>query len=347
MARENRGRHNKVKYLFIRTADMLFEMGKGKSKHLAFQESYARNETRQSEAIHSHSTHDTYVEVVAKFGDFLYNEMNIKYESNFRELSTDEVYVCIDKFFEKEKADGLAKKTLEKHISALNKILGAINPEIKDYFTPDNRARWRDGVEKQDCDRYNNSDRIIENLKKIDETSYAIAEIQRLTGARIGDVKKLMIDEKNQRVFFPRSKGGRDRWVYFDRFQEDFEKVKECKEILDRALEEKRFSEIRENEYYNNLRKACRKADDIYHGAHAFRYEFAQERHKEIIQWAQREQKEYYLRILIERGQSLKDIKDAMKRVNEKDAWAEAIISEELGHSRLDISMEYLKLKGK
>jgi len=347
MAKEYRGRHNKVKYLFIRTADMLFELGKSKSKHTAFQESYKKNETRQSEAIHSHSTHDTYVECVAKFGDFLYNEMNIKYESNFRELSADEVYVCIDKYFEKQKADGLAKKTLQKHISALNKILGAINPEIKEYFNADNRARWRDGVEKQDCDRYNNSDRIIENLKKIDETSYAIAEIQRLTGARIGDVKKLMIDEKNQRVFFPKSKGGRNRFVYFDKFQEQFERVKECKEILDRALEEKKFSEIRENEYYNNLRKACRKADDIYHGSHAFRYEFAQEKYKEIIQWTQKEQEEYYLRILEELGKTQEDIEEAFKTAREKDAVAVAIISEELGHSRLDISMEYLKLKGK
>jgi len=347
MAKENRGRHNKVKYLFIRTADVLFEMGKGKSKHVMFQESYEKNKIRQSEAIHSHSTHDTYVEVVAKFGDFLSNDMGIKYEKNFWELSTDEVYVCINKFFEKEKADGLAKKTLQKHVSALFKILGAINPDVKEYFNADNREKWRDGVEPQDCDRYNNSDAIIENLKKIDETSYAIAELMRLTGARVGDVKKLMIDEKNQTVFFPKSKGGRNRFVYFDRFPDEFEKVKECKEILDKALEEKKFSEIRENEYYNNLRKACRKADDIYHGAHAFRYEFAQERHKEISQWTEREQKEYYLRILIERGQSQEDIKDAMKRVNEKNAWAEAVISEELGHSRLDISMEYLKLKGK
>jgi len=347
MAKEYRGRHNKVKYLFIRTADMLFELGKGKSKHTAFQESYDKNRTRQSQAIHSHSTHDTYVECVAKFGDFLSNEMGIKYESNFWELSTDEVYVCIDKYFEKQKEDGLAKKTLQKHISALHKILGAINPEIKDYFTSDNRAKWRDGVEKQDCDRYNNSDRILENLKKIDETSYAIAEIQRLTGARIGDVKKLMIDEKNQRVFFPKSKGGRNRFVYFDKFQEQFERVKECKEILDRALEEKRFSEIREKEYYDALRKACRKADDIYHGSHAFRYEFAQERYEVISQWSQKEQKEYYLRILIERDLSKEDITGAMNRANEKDAWAVAIISEELGHSRLDISMEYLKLKGK
>ena len=347
MARENRGRHNKVKYLFIRTADMLFEMGKGKSKHQAFLESYDRDRTRQSQAIHSHSTYNTYVECVAKFGDFLYNEMGVKYESNFRELSTDEVYVCIDRYFEKLKEEGLAKKTLQKHISALNKILGAIDQNIKEYFTPDNRMRWRDGVEKQECDRYNNSDRIIENLKNIDETSYAIAEIQRLTGARIGDVKKLMIDEKNQRVFFPKSKGGRNRFVYFDKFQEQFERVKECKEILDRALEEKKFSEIRENEYYNNLRKACRKADDIYHGSHAFRYEFAQEKYKEIIQWTQKEQEEYYLRILEELGKTQEDIEEAFKTAREKDAVAVAIISEELGHSRLDISMEYLKLKGK
>jgi hypothetical protein len=340
------GRH-RIKYFFIAVTDALFAAGKGKSKHIAMQESFEKNRNRRTEAIYSHSTHDTYVEVVAKFGDFLSNEMNVKYEKDFLKLSADEVYVCIDKYFEKQKSDGLAKKTLEKHISALYKVVGFINPEVREYFTPDNRAKWRDGVEKQDCDRYNNPDRIVENLKKIDETSYAIAEIQRLTGARIGDVKKLQIDEENQRVFFPRSKGGRNRWVHFDRFQEDFEKVKECKEILDRALEEKRFSEIRENEYYNNLRKACRKADEVYHGAHAFRYEFAQSRYEEVSKWSQQEQEAYYRRILEERHISQKDIEKAVNDVKEKDSLPEAIISEELGHSRLDISREYIKLKGK
>jgi len=347
MGKEYRGRHNKVKYLFIRTADMLFELGKGKSKHQAFQESYDKNRTRQSQAIHSYSTYNAYVECVAKFGDFLYNEMGIKYESNFRELTTDEVYICLDRYFEKQKAAGLAKKTLQKHVSALAKILSAINPEIKECFTPENRARWRDGVEPQECDRYNNSDRIVEELRKIDETSYAIAEIQRLTGARIGDVKKLMIDEENKRVFFPRSKGGRDRFVYFDRFPDEFEEVKKCKEVLDRALEEKRFSEIRENEYYQALRKACRRVGELYHGSHSFRYEFAQTRYEEIIQWSKEEQESYYRRILENRGKSEKDIQKAMNDVREKDAVAEAIVSEELGHSRLDISRQYLKLRAK
>ena len=346
MAKEYRGRHNKVKYLFINVAKELFEMGKGKSKHQAFLESYDKNRTRQSEAIHSYSTFCTYTEVVAKFGDFLY-EKNIKYESNFRELPADKVYKYLDEYFEKQKANGLSKKTLEKHISALNKILSHINPEVKKYFNADNRMRWRDGKETQDCDRYNNTDRILENLRKIDETSYAIAMIQLKTGARVGDVKKLTLDEENKRVFFPRSKGGRDRSVYFDRFQEDFETVKQCKQILDRALEEKRFSEIRENEYYNNLRKACRKAGDIYHGSHAFRYQFAQERYDKIRQWTPQEQEEYYRRILMDRDKSEKEIKKAIESVKERDAVAEAVVSEELGHSRLDISRQYLKLRAK
>ena len=311
------------------------------------QESFEKNRNRRVDAIYSHSTHDTYVECLCKFGDFLANDMGIKYEKDFRELSADEVYVCIDRYFEKQKAAGLAKKTLQKHIAALHKVVGFINPDVREYFNADNRAKWRDGKEKQDCDRYNYPDRVAESLRKIDETSYAICMIQRLTGARIGDVKKLIIDEKNQRVYFPRSKGGRDRWVHFDRFQEDFEKVKECKEILDRALEEMRFSEIRENEYYKNLKKACRKVDEIYHGSHAFRYEFAQERHKEISQWTQEEQEAYYRRIMEERHMSQKDIEKAVNDVREKDALPEAIVSEELGHSRLDISREYIKLKGK
>jgi hypothetical protein len=343
-----RGRHKGVKYFFIETVKSLFDQGRGKSKHQAMQESFKKNKNRETQAIYSYSSYNTYKEVVAKFADFLESEHNVRFEKDFRKLSTEEIYNCVDRYFEVQKNENhLAKKTLQKHISGLYKVLGAINPEVKAYFTPDNRARWRDGVEKQNCDRYNNPDKIVENLHRINETAAAIAELQRLTGARIGDVKKLMIDEKNTRVFFPRSKGGRDRFVYFDRFQEDFERVKECKEILDRALEEKRFSEIRENEYYQSLRKACRKADEPYHGSHGFRYEFAQERYKEVSKWSREDQEAYYLRILEDRRQSEEDIKKAFKNVREKDAVAEAIISEELGHSRLDISREYLKLNGR
>jgi len=44
------------------------------------------------------------------------------------------------------------------------------------------------------------------------------------------------------------------------------------------------------------LKKACKKAGDIYHGSHAFRYQFAQERYDKIRQWTPQEQEEYYRR---------------------------------------------------
>jgi len=342
-----KGRRNKIKYFLMETTKALFDAGYGKSKYEAFQESYSRDKTRRSDAIHSFSTYVSYEKTMAKFGDFLSNEMGIRYERDFRKLTTDEVYVCIDKYFEKQKEEGLAKKTLERQISALHKVLGAVDPEIREIFTPENRARWRDGAEPGDTDRYNRPDVIVEKLKEINEVSYAIAQLQRLTGARIGDVKKIEIDEENKKVIIENSKGGRDRSVYYDYFQEEFERVKEYKEILDRALEEKSFSEIRKEEYYKDLRKACREAGEPYRGSHAFRFEWAQDRYDKISQLPKEEQELYYLRILKERGKSEKDIVKAMNHADDKDAWTELIISEELGHSRLDISRHYLRIKAK
>jgi len=342
-----RNRSGKTKHLLISTTKALFNTGVNNSKREAFQENYKKTECSMSENIHSFSTESRYETVVAKFADFLKEEYGLKYERDFRKLTSDELCVCIDTYFEKQKEKGLAQNTLEVHISALNKVLGTIEPEIREYFNAENRARWRDGVEKGDNDRYHRPDLIVENLHKIDETSEAIAQLQRLTGARIGDVKKITIDEENKRVFIGKSKGGRDRFVYFDKFQEDFEKVKEYKEVLDEALKEKKFSEIREEEYYQNLRKACHKAGEPYKASHAFRYEFAQDRYEVIIQLSQEEQERYYRQILEDRGKDEQFINGKLRDMRKEDAVPEAIISEELGHSRLDISRQYLKLRAK
>jgi hypothetical protein len=343
---EMRGRRNRIKYFLLDTTRALFDMGRGTSKRAAMQESYEKYETRETEAIYSYSTFSRYEKAVAKFADFLRDEMNVKYERDFRRLSEDELYHCINKYFEKQiEEKELAQNTLEIHISALYKVLGEVKPGIREFFTPEARARWRDGIPAGDNDRYNDPEKIIENLRKIDETSYTIAQLQRLTGARVGDVKKIEIDEEHKRVDIKDSKGGRNRSIYYDYFPQEFEKVKEYKEKLDRILEERSYSDIRENQYYDDLRRACRKAQEPYRASHPFRYEWAQETYNVISQLPVEEQKEFYRRILEERGKE--DIEGAMKRVEEKDAWAVAIISEELGHSRLDISMHYLKLKGK
>jgi len=347
MGLEMRGRRNRIKYFLLDTTRALFNLGRGKSKHEAMQQSYEKYETRETEAIYSYSTFNRYEKAIAKFADFLRDEMNVKYERDFRRLSDDELYYCVDKYFEKQKQEGLAQNTLEIHISALAKVLPAIKPEIKEYFTAESRSRWRDGEAVGDNDRYNNSSKVLENLRKIDETSYVVAKLQLLTGARIGDVKKITVDEEGKKIKIEGSKGGRDRSVYYDHFPKEFEEVKQLKEKLDDILREKKFSEIRENEYYDNLRRACRKSDEIYRGAHAFRYEFAQQREERISKLSKEEQEQYYVKILEERGKSDKEIEKALEYVREKDAVDIAIISEELGHSRLDISMHYLKMRRK
>jgi len=340
-------RNAKTKHYLLSVVDRLFNDGVGKSKHAIYQLNYEIEKKRTSSSIHSFSTKTTYKRVVAKFADFLKQEFNLKYERDFKKLETEQLYRLVDQYFEKQKEQKLSKKTLQKHVSALYKVLSAIDKNISKYFNADNRMKWTDGMEKQDCDRYNNPQKIIENLKKINETAHAIAQLMRLTGARIGDVKKIQIDEENKKVIIKRSKGGRNRSIYFDYFPNEFENVKEYKEILDKALEEKPFSEIRENEYYDALKKACRKAGEPYHGSHAFRYEAAQRWYEVISKLKQEEQEAFYRRILEDRGVSDENIEKAVENAKEKDAVAEYIVSELLGHSRLDISREYLKLKGK
>jgi hypothetical protein len=286
--------------------------------------------------------------VVSKFADYLKKEHKLKYEKDFMQLSKEKLFDLVDKYFEYQRnVKKLSESTLEKHISVLNKILPPVRPETREFFTPDNRAKWRDGLAKLEGDRYNNPDKIVENLKNIGEVYEAIAQLQRLTDARIGDVNRMQIDEENQRVYFPRSKGGRDRYVYFEHFKEDFEKVKHYKEVLDKALEEKSFSDIRKNEYYRALEHACGKTGEPYHGSHPFRYEAVQRRYEVISQLPQEEQENYYRKILEDRGKSEEQIEKALNSVRECDEVAVAIISEELGHSRLNISKYYLKLKGK
>jgi hypothetical protein len=340
-----RGRHNRIKYFFIETVKSLFEQGYGKSKYEAFQRSYNEDRTRRSDVIHSFSTCVSYETTAAKFGDFL-SEMGVKTERDFRKLSSDQVREYLDKYFEKQQQEGLAKKTLERQISALYKVLSAVNSNLKELFTSDNRMKWRNGLEPGDNDRYDNPTRVAEELRKINEVSHAVCQLQRLTGSRIGDVKKIKIDEQNQRILIERSKGGRNRFVYYDKFQREFEEVKKYKEVLDKALQERPFSEIRK-EYYKDLRRACKRASEVYRGSHSFRFEWAQERYETISQLPREEQEQYYRKILEERGKPAKDVNKALENAREKNAVAEYVISEELGHSRLDISRHYLRIKAK
>jgi len=79
----------------------------------------------------------SYKTVVAKFADYLKEQHGIKYEPQFKKLTTEELYNLVDKYFEHQKEiEKLSQNTLERHISALNKILPTIHPESRDSFYP-------------------------------------------------------------------------------------------------------------------------------------------------------------------------------------------------------------------
>ncbi len=149
---------------------------------------------------------------------------------------------------------------------------------------------------------------MIENLK--DPAHRAVAELQYLTGARVGDVKKIGIDEVGKRVLIHGSKGGRDREIDFSDRPDRFERVKELHRELQRHIEEKGWKEIRES-YDEDLKQAVEKSGEVYTGSHAFRVSYAVERVEEL----------------------------KAKGLSDEDA--DRVLTRELGHNRLEMSRYY------
>ena len=68
-------RSQKAKYYLLQVVKSLADKGIGKSKREMMQATYRANKTRESPYIHSNSTAVRYEKVIAKFGDFLKNEI--------------------------------------------------------------------------------------------------------------------------------------------------------------------------------------------------------------------------------------------------------------------------------
>jgi len=140
-----KGRRNRIKYLFIETAKSMYEEGKYKSKHIIMEENYRKYNIRETHLIHDYQTYTEYKDILVMFAHFLTVNCNIKYEKDFRKLSKEELYDCIDKYFEYLKGvEKLSQDTLVKHISALSKVLAPIRPEVTDFFIPENYTKWCD-----------------------------------------------------------------------------------------------------------------------------------------------------------------------------------------------------------
>jgi len=271
--------------------------GRGRSKREVYEEYGGR-----SPYIHSYSTRNRYLGVAKDF---------VKWERERGVNRVDKVsYEDVREYLEEKIDRGVSEKTLKVNMSALRKFFGAVGrDDIAKKIGEDYQEIYSQGRPSGRALPYTNPQKVIENLR--DDAHKVVAELQYLTGARVGDVKKIEVDTEKRVVRIEKSKGGRDREIDFSDRPERFERIKALKEELDRHMEERGWKEIRET-YYEDLREACKKTGEVYTGSHSFRVNYAQERFEELTE---------------ERGLSDKE--------------ADQTITEELGHNRIEMSRYY------
>ncbi len=289
--RSNSGLTYALKY-----AAGVLKQGIGMSKRQVYGEHGGR-----SPYIHSYSTFNRYMGVAKDF---------VRWAKERGVNRLDRVtYEHVRAFLEEKAQRGVSEKTLKVNTCALEKFFGAVGREdISGKLREDYQEIYSRGRLPGRALPFSNPQGVIENLK--DPAHRAVAGLQYLTGARVGDVKKMEVDEVGKRVLIHGSKGGRDREIDFSDRPDRFERVKELHRELQRHIEERGWKEIRES-YDEDLKQAVKKSGEVYTGSHAFRVSYAVERFEEL------------------------------KAKGLSDEEADRVLTRELGHNRLEMSRYY------
>ena len=281
-----------VKY----TAD-IFKQGLNKSKHRIYKENQGK-----SPYIHSFSTFNRYMGIIKDFVKYA-KEQNInRLDKVDREL--------VEKYLA-EKASRYTEKTLKVNASALRKFFETVErQDLAEYIKENYRDFYSKAMSSNRSLAFSNPDRVIFYLKG--DAHKAMAKLQLLTGARVGDIKKISIDEKNKKVIIHKSKGGKTREINYEGKEKEFEEIKALKKELDTYIKKEGWKTLRES-YYPDLRHAVQKAGEIYTGAHAFRVNYVKNRFIEL------------------------------KELGYEEKEALQIIENEIGHNRIEMSIYYAK----
>jgi uncharacterized protein YoaH (UPF0181 family) len=279
--------------------------GIGESKHQAKLEHGG-----VSPKIHSFGAKTRYLGVINEFNEKMFQQKITRVKRVRPEHLLE---------FLEEKAPDLTEKTMRTNMAALKKyfqtsawkgredILEVLSKNyyyILDLALPSGEAK-----------PFSNPEAIIEKIKE--PPHKATATIQLHTGARIDDVPKVTESirrwKEGQRLLIDihKSKGGRGRSLDFTDRMESFEKIREAVAILLPFIKQKGWQTIKE-EYYPNLRRAAAVLGESYTGSHAFRVNYAQRRHQELIK----------------------------KGLSEKEAFK--IVTQELGHNRISMAKAYV-----
>jgi len=279
----------------LKYAAKVLKQGIGISKH----EVYKRFNGK-SPLIHSYSTFNRYMGIAKEF-------VNWAKEQGVNRL--DRVQYEHIRDFLLSKSEYCSMRTLKVNASALRKFFETVGREdIAERIGEDYQEIYSKGRAPGRALAFAHPERVISLLKE--DVHKVIAKLQLLTGARIGDVKKIQVIPEEKKVVITKSKGGRTREIDYSDRPKKFERIKELVGELRKYLKGSSWSSIRES-YYRDLRQAVYRSGEIYTGSHAFRVNYVKERLKEL----------------------------KAQGYSEKEALQ--IIEYEIGHSRIEMSAYY------
>lgn len=248
--------------------------------------------------VHSYSTLNRYAGVVKDFVRWA-KERGL---NRLDRVSEGDVM----RFLEEKAEAGLSQRTLKVNATALKRFFRTVGREdiaraIEERYTEIYSA----GRAPSRVQPLIDPEGVLEKLRG---PHRVIAELQLLTGARVGDVKKITLDERNMQVVIQGSKGGRDRRIDFHDRPQTFSRIRGLLQERDRFLD--RWTEIRRS-YPAEVHRACVKAQEIYTGPHAFRVTYAVRRFRDLV----------------------------ASGIPEHEA--DRILTQELGHNRIQMSRYY------
>ncbi len=250
----------------LKYAAKVLKQGIGVSKHSVYKSMGGR-----SPLIHSYSTFNRYMGIAKEF-------VNWAKEQGINRL--DKVKYGHVRDFLLSKAEYCSMKTLKVNASALKKFFETVGRvDISVQIKKDYQEIYSQGRNPSRALAFAHPERVISLLKE--DVHKVIAELQLLTGARIGDIKKIQVLPEAKKVIILKSKGGRTREIDYADRPEKFERIRELTEALNEHLKTSSWKSIREG-YYKDLRQAVLRSGEVYTGSHAFRVNYVKERLKEL-----------------------------------------------------------------
>ncbi|MEI6153703.1 MAG: tyrosine-type recombinase/integrase [Deltaproteobacteria bacterium] len=256
--------------------------------------------------IHSYETLERYAGIINHFKDTVLTDVK-----RINQITKKHVETHFNNLLDK----GGREKTVKVNASALIKLFNAFSRKDLITYIDENRSTWVSrAMPSCRTTPFGDPDKVIDAIRG--KAYKAAALIQYETGARISDIKKVVDSAISHpsRTFISimKSKGGRNRILDFSDRMESLNAVLVVIGSIQTHLSETNTNwSSFQREYTQEVKRAAKRAGEIYCGTHAFRANYANKRY--------------------EKDADTKDEVQVLRR-----------ITEDMGHSRVSMAKYYI-----